>query len=353
MLILGIETSCDETAVAVVEDGRKILASEVSSQIKFHSKYGGVIPELASRKQIELISPILEEVRRNASFDLDDIDALAVTSNPGLIGSLLVGISTAKAFEYVFNIPLYEIDHVEAHLYANFLYSCDPPVHRIRRAGARRHVFSAVRRSGDITHDVPSVSRVPEMPFIGLVVSGGHTSLFLVKGHKDIETLGKTRDDAAGEAFDKVAKLLGFPYPGGPQIEKLARRGSPDKIEFPRPYLHGSYDFSFSGLKTAVAYYIKDKKPKVKTQRSKVADVAAGFQEAVVQTLVYKAVKTARKEGIKRIVLGGGVTANERLRSLFRSEAEKYDIELFIPPVKFCLDNAAMVACRAYYKNCV
>ncbi len=315
MLILGIETSCDETAVAIVEDGKRILAQGVSSQIKFHSKYGGVIPELASRKQIELMNPILEEVRRSAKVNWADVDALAVTSNPGLIGSLLVGISTAKTFEYVFNIPLYEVDHVEAHLYANFL-------------------------EGDS----------PQMPFIGLVVSGGHTSLFLVRGHKDIETLGKTRDDAAGEAFDKVAKLLGLPYPGGPQIEKLAKRGSPDKVEFPRPYLHGSYDFSFSGLKTAVAYYIRDEKSKVKGQRSKVVDVAAGFQEAVVQTLVYKAIKTARKKGIKRIALGGGVAANERLRSLLRSEAGKCDIELFIPPIKFCLDNAAMVACRAYYK---
>ena len=316
MIILGIETSCDETAVAIIEDGKRILSNGVSSQVKFHSKYGGVIPEIASRKQIELINPILEEVLKSARVKWTNIDALAVTSNPGLIGSLLVGISTAKALAYLFNIPLYEVDHVEAHLYANFLENC-----------------------------------AIEMPFIGLVVSGGHTSLFLIKGHNDIELLGKTRDDAAGEAFDKVAKLLGLSYPGGPQIEKLAKRGNIDKIKFPRPYLHGSYDFSFSGLKTAVAYYVREK---IQGSRFKITDevkrdIAAGFQEAVVQTLVYKAIKTAKKKGIKRIALGGGVVANKRLRSFFNIETGKHGIELFVPPVKFCLDNAAMVACRAYY----
>ena len=325
MIILGIETSCDETAVAIVENGKKILANEVSSQIKFHSKYGGVIPELASRKQIELINPILEEAQKHAGVNWRDIDAVAVTSNPGLIGSLLVGISTAKALAYLFNVPLCEVDHVEAHLYANFLDD-----------------RSVINHSTTI-----------EMPFIGLVVSGGHTSLFLVKGHRDIELLGKTRDDAAGEAFDKVAKLLGLPYPGGPEIERLAKKGNPEKIKFPRPYLHGSYDFSFSGLKTAVAYYLRDAvcsmQHAVDTELK--ADISAGFQEAVVETLVYKTIKTAKKKGIGRIALGGGVVANNRLRSFFKEESEKSGMELFIPSTELCLDNAAMVACRAYYKK--
>jgi N6-L-threonylcarbamoyladenine synthase len=193
------------------------------------------------------------------------------------------------------------------------------------------------------------------MPFIGLVVSGGHTSLYLVKSHRELELLGKTRDDAAGEAFDKVAKLLGLPYPGGPQIEKLAKKGNPEKIKFPRPYLHDSYDFSFSGLKTSVAYYIRDVTLDSRLSTldgSMKSDISAGFQEAVVQTLVHKTIKTAGKKGIKRVALGGGVVANKRLRSLFKSEAEKHGIELFIPPINLCLDNAAMVACRAYYKNC-
>ena len=338
MIILGIETSCDETAVAIVEDGKRILANGVSSQVKFHSKYGGVIPELASRKQIELINPILEEVRRRARIKWTRIDVLAVTSNPGLIGSLLVGISTAKAFAYLFHLPLYEVDHVEAHLYANFLDNLS------RASSATTTPLELGRRARKQGGDTL------EMPFIGLVVSGGHTSLFLVKGHKDIELLGKTRDDAAGEAFDKVAKLLGLPYPGGPQIEKLAQRGNPDKIKFPRPYLHGSYDFSFSGLKTAVVYYIRDKILDFRTRINK-ADIAASFQEAVVQTLVYKTIKTAREKAINRIVLGGGVIANKRLRSFFRSEAGKYGMKLSVPPIKFCLDNAAMVAARAYYSK--
>lgn len=332
MLILGIETSCDETAVAIVEDGKRILSNEVFSQVRFHSKYGGVIPEIASRKQIELINPILQEVQRRAKIKWDDINAVAVTSSPGLIGSLLVGISTAKAFAYVFNIPLLEINHVEAHLYANFLEGDSP-----------RPVTTATLPSEK------SGQSPIEMPFLGLVVSGGHTSLFLVKGHNDIELLGSTRDDAAGEAFDKVAKLLGFPYPGGPQIEKLAEKGDPDKIEFPRPILPGSYDFSFSGLKTAVAYYVRDNARIDNLSYKTKCDIAAGFQEAVVQTLVYKTIKTAKKKEVGRIALGGGVIVNKRLRSQFMSEAEKCGMELSIPLPELCLDNAAMVACRAYY----
>lgn len=332
MLILGIETSCDETAAAVVKDGKTILSNKVSSQIKFHAKYGGVVPEIASRKQIELINFVLEEARIQAKIEWSDIDAVAVTTSPGLIGSLLVGRSSAKIFSYVFKVPLYEIDHVEAHLYANFLSD-----------------------------------KKPKMPFLGLVVSGGHTSMFIVENHKEVLVLGKTRDDAAGEAFDKVAKLLGLPYPGGPEIEKRALKGNAKKIEFPRPYLHGSYDFSFSGLKTAVANYVQVKSPTYRRgrQKSKVplmgilgtgagktkeADVCAGFQEAVVETLVNKTIKTALKKNIRRIVIGGGVTANSRLRKFFIEQAKKNKIELFIPPISLCLDNAAMIATRAFFK---
>jgi len=325
MLILGIETSCDETAAAVVKDGKTILSNKVSSQIKFHAKYGGVVPEIASRKQIELINFVLEEARVQAKIKWSDIDAVAVTSSPGLIGSLLVGISNAKIFSYVFKVPIYEVDHVEAHLYANFL--------------------SKVK---------------PKMPFLGLVVSGGHTSMFIVENHKEIHVLGKTRDDAAGEAFDKVAKVLGLPYPGGPEIEKRALKGNPKKIDFPRPYMHGSYDFSFSGLKTAVANYVQVRSQKSKVPlmgnlgtgagKTKVADICASFQEAVVETLVNKTIKTALKKNIKRIVIGGGVTANTRLREFFIEQAKKNKIDLFIPPFGLSLDNAAMIATRAFYK---
>jgi len=320
MIILGIETSCDETAVAVVEDGRRILANLVSTQVKFHSRYGGVIPEVASRKQIELINPLLNEALKKSRKRWQDIDAVAVASRPGLIGSLLVGISTASALAYANNLPLIEVNHVEAHLYANFLED------------------SAI-----------------QMPFTGLVVSGGHTSIFLVRNHRDMELLGETRDDAAGEAFDKVAKLLGLSYPGGPEIEKLAERGNPEKVKFPRPYLYNSFDFSFSGLKTAVAYYIKEKfqvpgSAFKLTDRVK-CDIASGFQESVVEVLVNKTIRVARKKGVKRIAIGGGVAANKRLRLLFKQEAEKYGMELFIPPLELCLDNAAMVAARAYYQN--
>ncbi|OIO01039.1 tRNA (adenosine(37)-N6)-threonylcarbamoyltransferase complex transferase subunit TsaD [Candidatus Desantisbacteria bacterium CG_4_10_14_0_8_um_filter_48_22] len=328
MLILGIETSCDETAVALVEDGRKISIDLVASQVSFHSRYGGVIPEVASRKQIELINPLLREALTKSKTKWKNIDAVAVTAEPGLIGSLLVGISTASVLSYVNKIPLYEVNHVESHLYANFLANV---VHR---------------PSGSY------VERELQMPFIGLVASGGHTSLFLVKDHQHLELLGSTRDDAAGEAFDKVAKLLGLPYPGGPQIQKYAKMGNPEAIKFPRPYLHGSYDFSFSGLKTAVAYYLKNTMHDGRcTMDGKLkADVAAGFQAAVVDTLVYKTVKAAKKNGIKRIAIGGGVAANKALRLMLRSETAKHGIELFIPPVRLCLDNAAMVAVRAYFK---
>jgi N6-L-threonylcarbamoyladenine synthase len=336
MLILGIETSCDETAVALVENGRKILINLVASQVSFHSRYGGVIPEVASRKQIEFINPLLREALIKSKTKWKNIDAVAVTSNPGLIGSLLVGISTASVLSYVNSIPFFEVNHVEAHLYANFLDVDDARPARATRQGDAREL---------------------KMPFIGLVVSGGHTSLYVVKSHKEMELIGSTRDDAAGEAFDKVAKLLGLPYPGGPQIQKYAEMGNPEAIEFPRPYLHGSYDFSFSGLKTAVAYYLKntmyDPQGRCTMDGKLKADVAAGFQAAVVDTLVYKTVKTAGKKGIKRIAVGGGVAANKVLRSVLHSETAKHGIELFIPPVRLCLDNAAMVAARAFFKYSV
>ncbi len=313
-LIMGIETSCDETAAAIVEDGKKIISNIVASQISIHQKYGGVVPEIASRKHIEYIIPVIEKALSTPGKKLGDLSGIAVTYGPGLVGSLLVGLSVAKAIAYTQNIPLIGVNHLEAHIYANFL----------------EH-------------------KKIEPPFICLIVSGGHTSLVYIKDFREYKFLGQTKDDAAGEAFDKIAKILNLGYPGGPIIEKLAKKGNPLAINFPRPLLNNeSYDFSFSGLKTAVIYYIK--KTKEENKIVQVKDILASFQQAVIDVLVEKTIRAALEFDTKKIVLAGGVAANDLLRRSIKKRANSLKLKVFYPSFSLCTDNAAMVASVGYYK---
>ncbi len=315
MLVLAIETSCDDTGAAVVEGGRKIVSNVVSSQIPVHQKYGGVVPELASRKHIESIVPIVAEALREAKIELKDIDGIAVTNGPGLVGSLLVGLSFAKAVSFATGIPFVGVNHIEGHLSAIFLEE-----------------------------------NPPKFPFIGLVVSGGHTSLYRVDGFGKLKRLGQTRDDAAGEAFDKVAKLLGLGYPGGPVIDELSRKGNPGAIRFPRPTVSkNSLDFSFSGLKTAVVNYVKSNpEPPGGYPEGRLRDLVSSFQEAVVDVLVKKTIQAAQHEKLKKIVLCGGVAANRRLREKMREGASQEKMKVHLPSPSFCTDNAAMVGVVGY-----
>jgi len=315
MRVLAIETSCDDTAAAVILDGRKILSNVVSSQVSVHQKYGGVVPELASRKHIESIVPIVTDALETAKVTLKEIDGIAVTQGPGLVGSLLVGLSFAKSLSFAAGLPFVGVNHIEAHLSAIFLEE-EPP----------------------------------RFPFIGLVVSGGHTSLFRVDRFGKYKRLGQTRDDAAGEAFDKVAKLLGLGYPGGPIIDELSKKGNPKAIRFPRASLgKGSFDFSFSGLKTAVVNYVKSHPEPVRDYpEGLMRDIVSSFQEAVVEVLVKKIVRSAQDQGLKRIVLSGGVAANRRLRERMREEASVEKMKVYIPSPAFCTDNAAMVGVVGY-----
>jgi len=307
MLVLGIETSCDETAVAIVENGTKIITNVVYSQIAIHRPYGGVVPEIASRKHIETILPLLEQALYQKNIKLSEIDVIAVTQGPGLVGALLVGICIAKAIAFALNKPLVAINHLEAHLTAIFL------------------------------------EQTPLFPFIGLVVSGGHTNLYLVNHFLEIKQLGQTLDDAAGEAFDKVAHMLGLPYPGGISIEKRAKEGSPN-IKFPRPLLNkNNYHFSFSGLKTAVANYLRHHPSFCK------ADVAASFQQAVVDTLVTKAMQAVKAFCIPRLVVAGGVAANGCLREKLLAAGQREKVNIYFPSPTLCTDNAAMVAALGYH----
>lgn len=324
MLVLGIETSCDETAAAVVKNGREVLSSDVSSSLDLHRFYGGVIPEIACRVHTEVISFVVDRALKKAGVGLDKIGLVAVTVGPGLVGALLVGISFAKALSFTRKIPIVGINHLEAHLFAHFLEK-----------------------------------RLSGFPYIGMVVSGGHTILVCVKDNFSYRLLGSTRDDAGGEAFDKVAKILGLGYPGGPEIDRLSRRGDPGRIAFPRSYLEpGSLDFSFSGLKTAVLYFV-NRHPEIRRNGSSITvgkggetvtvyDVAAAFQDAVVDVLVEKAVRACAFKKIRRLVVGGGVSVNSRLRSRLKTEARKRKISVFFPETRFCLDNAAMVAGLGY-----
>ncbi len=313
MIVLGIESSCDETAAAVVEDGKNILSNVVSSQVAFHRKYGGVVPEIASRKHVETIVPVIRESLDKAGLTLNEIEGIAVTRGPGLVGSLLIGISLAKSIAYVKNLPLIGVNHLEGHLNAVFLEEKDL-----------------------------------EFPFVGLVVSGGHTNLYHVKARGDYIFLGQTRDDAAGEAFDKVAKLLGLGYPGGVIIDKMAKEGNAAAINFPRALIaKDSFDFSFSGIKTAVLHYVKRQEGKIDDGHKN--DIVASFQEAVVDVLVTKVIRAAKKCTVDKVSLAGGVAANTRLREKIAEQAGKGDIRAFIPSPHLCTDNAAMIAAVGDY----
>ncbi len=315
MKILGIETSCDETAVAVVEDGTRILSNVIASQVEIHSRYGGIVPEVASRQHLLAMNPTLDKALEEAKVTLRDVDAIAVTSGPGLAGSLVVGVNLAKSLALACNLPLVPVNHLEGHIYANWL--------------------------GE---------DLPEFPLLCLIVSGGHTDLFLMTDHGRYEQLGRTRDDAAGEAFDKVARLLGLGYPGGPIIEKVARDVvNPRKL--PRAWLKDTDDFSFSGLKTASLHMARDlgiveEEPSSETSQL-AAEVAAGFQESVVDVLVTKTCQSARKHGVKQILLAGGVAANGALRELMRQRAP---VPVHIPSPILCTDNGAMIAACGYFR---
>lgn len=324
MKILSVETSCDETSAAVIKDGTEILSNVVASQVEFHRKYGGIVPEVASRKHIEVIAAVVKQALDDAKLPIKKIDAVASTYGPGLVGSLIVGLNYAKAIAYAIKKPFIAVNHIEGHIYANFL-----------TPGPK--------------------SLVPKFPFICLVVSGGHTQLILVKDHGDYTTLGRTRDDAAGEAFDKVARFLGIGYPGGPIIDKMAKNGDPKAIDFPRAMLarrspkdeggiDEGYDFSFSGLKTAVVNHVKKN-----GMPEKLEDLVASFQQAVVDILVEKTIRAAKDKKTKWIALAGGVSANSRLRAHLEARAKKEGLNVSIPPIWLCTDNAAMIGSAGYY----
>ncbi len=312
IITLSIESSCDETAVAVLKNGREVLANVVSTQIELHKKFGGVVPEVASRKHIENIDAVYQEALDTAGIKAEDIDHIAVTYGPGLVGALLVGLSYAKALAFTLGVPLVGVNHMQGHINANYIQHKDL-----------------------------------KPPFITLVVSGGHTHLVEVKDYQNYEILGRTRDDASGEAFDKISRAMGLGYPGGPIIDKLAKQGNKHAIEFPRAYLDDSYDFSFSGLKSAVLNYLNAQK--MKKQEIVVEDVAASFQEAVVEVLSTKAVHAAEEKGYKTIALSGGVAANSALRDKITKMAGEKGIEIKFPSIELCTDNAAMIGCAGYH----
>ena len=308
-LILGIETSCDETAAAVVANGHEVLSNVVSSQIDIHAKYGGVVPEVASRAHVENMTPVVEQAMADAGVSPDDLSAIACTVGPGLIGSLLIGVSSAKSLALVWDKPFVAVNHLEAHLYSSFL-------------------------------EDPNLA----MPVVVLLVSGGHTMLILMEGHGQYRLLGQTLDDAAGEAYDKVARYLGLGYPGGPIIDKMAADGDPKAVKFPRAMIKDGYDFSFSGLKTSVVNYVR-KNPDVAD-----ADIAASFQEAVVEVLITKARRAVTEHGATGLCLAGGVAANSALRARAVEVAEEDGITAFVPSRSMCTDNAAMIAAAGWWR---
>jgi N6-L-threonylcarbamoyladenine synthase len=311
MLCLGIETSCDETSIALVEDGWRVRVNMVSSQVDLHARYGGVVPELACRKHSEVLNPLLQEALSEGGATFADINLLAVSNGPGLVGALLLGVAAAKALAGILGKPIVGVNHLEGHLYANFLVN-------------------------------PSIP----FPVLALLVSGGHTNLILMKDHGSFTVLGKTLDDAAGEAFDKVGKALSLPYPGGPVIDRLAKSGDPKRIAFPRPLLGpGSLDFSFSGLKTSVINYLRLYQGEASTE-----DICASFQEAVVDTLVRKTVMALERTDAPSLMLAGGVASNSRLRAAFEEIAQKRALSFFVPAPGLCTDNAAMIACAGYHR---
>ena len=314
MIVLGIETSCDETAAGVVEDGRRVLSSVIRTQFEVHARYGGVVPELASRRHVEVIIPVMEEALAQAGLTLDDLDGLAVTQGPGLLGALLVGLNTAKAVAMATGLPLAGVNHTYAHAAAGYL-----------------------------DHDPP------EFPLAAAVVSGGHTNLYLVRGPLDFQLLGQTRDDAAGEAYDKVAKHLGLGYPGGRVIDELASRGNPQRFALPRPMSGRGLDFSFSGLKTAVVNLVSQEFGDRTIEESDLADLAASFQAAVVDVLVEKMSLLLERVQVGSLILAGGVAANRALRREAADMALRYGVRLVAPPPSLCTDNGAMIAALGYH----
>ena len=312
--ILAIESSCDETAAAVVVNGRDMRSNVISSQIALHTLYGGVVPEIASRKHIEKINQVIAQALSDADMTLQDMDAIGVTYGPGLVGALLVGVAEAKAISYAANIPLVGVHHIEGHISANYIENPDL-----------------------------------KPPFLCLVVSGGHTHLVKVTDYGTYEILGRTRDDAAGEAFDKVARAIGLGYPGGPKIDKIAKEGNPDAIVFPRAHVDDApYDFSFSGIKSSVLNYINSAEMKGETINR--ADVAASFQKAVVEALVTRAISLAKETGMNQLAVAGGVASNSALRKALSEECDKNNIKFYSPSPILCTDNAAMIGCAAYYE---
>ena len=319
MRLLGIETSCDDTAAAVVLDGRSVESNVLASQDAFHAAYGGVVPEIASRKHAELVHAVIEHALKTAGTSLDGIDGIAVTCGPGLAGSLVVGVAAAQGLAFARDLPAYAVNHLHGHLYANYLAD---PQHPDRTP--------------------------PEPPFVCLVVSGGHTDLISVEAQGSHRRIGRTKDDAAGEAFDKVARMLGLGFPGGPVLDRLAQSGDPAAFAFPRSLIHEpGYDFSFSGLKTAVRYHL-DANPEDATKRA--ADVAASFQAAVVDALCIKTLRAAADFGVSTVALAGGVSANSALRAELARRGELAGIRVLVPPLAYCTDNAAMIAAAAFYR---
>ena len=307
--ILGIETSCDETAASVTENGRKVLSNVVYSQIPLHTIYGGVVPEIASRKHIDKIIHVIDRALKEANIEKEQLDAVAVTYNPGLVGALLVGVSVAKAFAYSIKKPLVPVNHIQGHIAANYI-------------------------------------AYPELepPFVSLVASGGHSHILHIKDYRSFDVIGATTDDAAGEAFDKAARVLGLGYPGGPKLNALAKEGNPEAIRFPRP--HNGYDFSFSGLKTAVINYVHTAEQK--GEEINKADVAASFQQAVCDVLVNNTVAAAKELKVDKIAIAGGVAANTLLREQMEREGKKAGLQFYCPPIDLCTDNAAMISCAGY-----
>ena len=314
ILILAIESSCDETAASVVKNGREVLSNVISSQIELHKLYGGVVPEIASRKHIEKINQVIEEALEEANVTLDDLDAIGVTYGPGLVGALLVGVAEAKAIAYAKKLPLVGVHHIEGHISANYIENLEL-----------------------------------EPPFICLVVSGGHTHLVCVKDYGHYEIIGRTRDDAAGEAFDKVARAIGLGYPGGPKIDKLSKEGNAEAIVFPKAHITDApYDFSFSGVKSAVLNYING--CKMKGEEYNNADIAASFQKAVTDVLVENAMRAVKEYGLNKFAIAGGVASNSTLRAAMQKACENKGIEFYPPSPIYCTDNAAMIGVAAYYE---
>lgn len=313
-ITLGIESSCDETAAAILLGGRELLADVISTQVPIHRKYGGVVPEIASRNHILNVLPVVDEALKRADMKLSDIDQIAVTYGPGLVGALLVGVAAAKSLAYALEIPLIGVNHLEGHIFANFL-------------------------------SAPNL----KPPFVALVASGGHTALVHVADYDSFRLLGQTRDDAAGEAFDKVARVMGLPYPGGPEIDRLAKEGDPHAIDFPKALAKGGYEFSFSGLKSAVLNYLNSQK--LKNIPVNNADVAASFQQTVIAILVDKSLSALRETGLDTLVLAGGVAANSALEDELRQATGAAGYKFFFPSRRMCTDNAAMIACRGYYQS--